>query len=393
MAKLAPTSIKYIIKAHIRANGIVEKPDVIGAVFGQTEGLLGPELDLRELQKTGRIGRIEVKIKSSQGKSEGEIIIPSSLDSAETALIAATLETIERIGPCDATIELKSVEDARAIKREYAIDRAKDILRNYMNKGVPDLSEISDKIREEVKAFEVTNYKGLPCGPNIMDSDEIILVEGRADVVNLLKHNIKNAIAIGGTSIPDTIVNLTKEKITTLFIDGDRGGKLIAKEILQRADVDYIVSAPEGKEVEELTKKEIYKALRDKITAEQFKLEEKITTVKKEGRTSQKGRSKASIRLSPEQKKLFVNTLEDLVGTRAACIFDENNDLLGKVPVKELANTLKTIENPHTIIFDGRVDRKLAMLAKQRRVKFLVGMEKDSVYFPPLKILSKADLE
>ena len=393
MAKLAPTSIKYIIKARIKANGIVEKPDVIGAVFGQTEGLLGPELDLRELQKTGRIGRIEVNIKSSQGKSEGEIIIPSSLDSAETALIAATLETIERIGPCDATIELESVEDARAIKRQYAIDRAKDILRNYMSKGIPDLSEISEKIKEEVKSYEITNYKGLPCGPNIMDSDEIIIVEGRADVINLLKHGIKNAIAVGGTSIPDIIVNLTKEKITTLFVDGDRGGKLIAKEILQKADVDYIATAPEGKEVEELSKKEIYKSLRDKITAEQFRLEEKIPKGVKVERTSSRERRQSGVRLRPEQRDFFINALEDLVGTRAACIFDENGDLLGKVPTKELENTLKTIENPHTIIFDGKIDRKLAMLAKQKGVKFLVGMEKDKAYFPPLKTISKGDLE
>jgi len=371
----------------------VEKPDVIGAVFGQTEGLLGPELDLRELQKTGRIGRIEVNIKSSQGKSEGEIIIPSSLDSAETALIAATLETIERIGPCDATIELESVEDARAIKRQYAIDRAKDILRNYMSKGIPDLSEISEKIKEEVKSYEITNYKGLPCGPNIMDSDEIIIVEGRADVINLLKHGIKNAIAVGGTSIPDIIVNLTKEKITTLFVDGDRGGKLIAKEILQKADVDYIATAPEGKEVEELSKKEIYKSLRDKITAEQFRLEEKIPKGVKVERTSSRERRQSGVRLRPEQRDFFINALEDLVGTRAACIFDENGDLLGKVPTKELENTLKTIENPHTIIFDGKIDRKLAMLAKQKGVKFLVGMEKDKAYFPPLKTISKGDLE
>ena len=36
-----PTSSKYLIRASIRANGVVNKSDVVGAVFGQTEGLLG----------------------------------------------------------------------------------------------------------------------------------------------------------------------------------------------------------------------------------------------------------------------------------------------------------------------------------------------------------------
>jgi DNA primase len=378
-----------VIKARIKAKGIVEKPDVIGAVFGQTEGLLGSELDLRELQKTGRIGRIEVNIRSVQRKSEGEIIITSSLDSAETALIAATLETIERIGPCDASINLESVEDARALKRDYVIDRAKDILKNQMSKGIPDLTEISEQIKEAVKVYEVTSYKGLPCGPSIMDSDEIIIVEGRADVVTLLKYGIKNVIALEGTSISDSIVKLTKEKITTLFADGDRGGQLIVKEMMQRADVDYIVTAPPGKEVEELSKKEIFKSLREKASAEQFKMEKRID-IRKE--TKREETRRAPVKLNKKKKEMFRKVLEDLVGSRAACIFDEKDDLLGKVPVQELEHTLRTTENPHTIIFDGRVDASLNDVAKRKGVKFLIGMEKESIR-SPVTILDKKDLK
>ena len=53
-----PATTKYLIKAHIKADGIIEKSDVVGAIFGQTEGLLGDELDLRELQRSARVGRI-----------------------------------------------------------------------------------------------------------------------------------------------------------------------------------------------------------------------------------------------------------------------------------------------------------------------------------------------
>ncbi len=416
MSKLAPTSTKYIIKAQIKAKGVIEKPDVIGAVFGQTEGLLGSDLDLRELQRTGRIGRIEVKIKSVSGSSEGEIIIPSSLDAAETSLIAATLETIERIGPCTANIKLISVEDTRSDKRKYVVDKAKDILKGLMDAGVPNADEVSEEIKEAVRTHEITSYHGLPCGPNLLDSDNIIIVEGRADILNLLKYGIRNTIAIEGTSISQEIIGLSKEKVVTLFVDGDRGGKLIAKEIMQKADVDYIATAPEGKEVEELSKKEIYKALREKAPAEQFKTgvsnsnKSSSEKPKKHAEPSKEERKHKPFarsvqksfarlrprtearRLKPSQRDLFKKTLEELVGTRGACIFDENNELLGKVPVTELINTIKRVENPFAIVFDGVVDFKLNYVAKSRGVKFLIGMEKQS-FSSPITILCRKDLE
>ncbi len=429
-----------MIKAYIKAKGVIEKPDVIGAVFGQTEGLLGSDLDLRELQRTGRIGRIEVNIKSHQGNSEGEIIIPSSLDSAETALIAATLETIERIGPCVATVDLKGVEDMRSEKRKYVIEKAKEILKNLVDAGVPSAAEISEQIKEAVRTHEISNYHGLPAGPNIMDSDNIIIVEGRADVVNLLKYGIRNAIAIEGTSVPPAVVSLAKQKVSTLFVDGDRGGQLILKEILQLVEVDYVAAAPLGKEVEELSKKEVYKALREKVASEQFKLEarpeenggrkyerpferrqdyrpqieqieQQVERLEPAERKFEprplRGReprdSQESIReprelkprtdlIKPEQREIFGKTIEELVGTRAACIFDSENNVLGKVPVTELMETLKTVDNPHAIVFDGKVDFRLNSIARRKGVKFLIGMDKDR-FSSPITILSRKDLQ
>ena len=48
-------------KAKFEVEGVVEKADLIGAIFGQTEGLFGPEMNLQELQKTWKVGQIEVK--------------------------------------------------------------------------------------------------------------------------------------------------------------------------------------------------------------------------------------------------------------------------------------------------------------------------------------------
>jgi len=420
MSKLAPTSIKYLIKAEIDAQGVIEKPDVIGAIFGQTEGLLGSDLDLRELQRTGRIGRIEVNINSEKGKSHGDVIIPSSLDSAETALIAATLETIERVGPCTAKIILKSVEDTRDLKRKFVVEKAKAILKELLEKGIPDTSKIAEEIKQEIKTYEITTYHGLPCGPNILDSEEIIIVEGRADVINLAKYGIKNVIAIEGSSIPHQIISLSKEKTTTAFFDGDRGGLLNLKSLMETTDLDFVAVAPEGKEVEELSKKEVFKALRDKISASQFKdyRNEKQTSnnVERQERSDKQTERPISEhtrekefkhhqQLQPlqpplpkktivtdEQKKIFKKTLDELIGTRAACIFDSNFNILGKVPTKELQNTLKTLDNPYAVIFDGRIDYKLDIIARRKGVKFLVGMEKENLK-SPVTIMSKDEIE
>jgi DNA primase len=416
MAKLAPTSIKYVVKASIKAKGVIEKPDVIGAVFGQTEGLLGSDLNLRELQETGRIGRVEVNVKSKNGESEGEIIIPSSLDAAETALIAATLETIERVGPCNAKIQILSVEDTRSEKRKYVVEKAKDILKGLVDSGVPDADDLSEEIKEAVRTHEITSYHGLPCGPNMLDSNELIIVEGRADVINLLKNGIRNTISIEGTSVPDAVKEISREKETTAFMDGDRGGRLNLKGLLETSVIDFVAFAPDGKEVEELTKKEIYKALREKVPSGQVKFEKKgmMGPPPRHGPVMKKDEERREIsppadmdrekhmhthkilqrrppRLRKDQVEKFKKMLSDLVGTRAACILDSRDELLGKVPVTELINTLRTIDNPSTIIFDGKIDHKLNGIAMEKGVKYLVGMEKEDIR-SPVTILSKKDL-
>src|SRR3989344_6068318 len=275
MAKISPVAAKYIVHASITIDGIVDRPDVIGAIFGQTEGLLGSDLELRELQRSGRIGRIEVNVGTGSGKSSGEIIIPSSLDKTETAIVAASLEIIQRIGPCTAKVEVKQIEDVRISKRQFVIERAKALLKDLTEKTLPDSQEIADEVAQSVRMMEVLEYgrERLAAGPAIDESDEIIILEGRADVLNLLKHGFKNVIAMNGTALPQTIKDLTRKKTTTVFVDGDRGGDLIIRGLLSAAEIDFVCKAPDGKEVEEITKKEIHKALRGRITAEQAKLE------------------------------------------------------------------------------------------------------------------------
>jgi len=261
---------KYLIHIHLTAEGVVEKPDVVGAIFGQTEGLLGEELDLRDLQRTGRVGRIDVQITSRKGETKGEILISSSLDRAETAILAASLETIDRVGPCVAHVTVESIEDIRVAKRKIIVERAKELLTGYFNDASIDSYELLDDVRESIRIekISVIGDDKVPAGPNVMDTDAIIVVEGRADVINLLKFGIKNAVAVEGTKVTGTIIDLTQTKTATAFLDGDRGGELILRELLQVADIDYVAHSPHGKSVEDMTRKEVIKALRNKVPVE-----------------------------------------------------------------------------------------------------------------------------
>jgi DNA primase len=382
MAKLAQAFAKYVIRAKMTAKGVVEKPDVIGAIFGQTEGLLGADLDLRELQQTGRIGRIEVNIQTTKGKSTAEIIIPSSLDSGETSLIAASLETIDKVGPCDAEIKTENVEDVRNQKRQYTIERAKEILQTMMSQGTPDSHRISESIREAVRSWEITEYEGLSCGTELFESDEIIIVEGRADVINLLKNGIKNVIAIEGSKIPDSIIELSKQKIVTAFLDGDRGGDLDLKRLMAIANIDFVARAEEGKEVEELSKKQIFKSLREKVPINQI--------------TSKKIKSENKIenKLNLESAKFFYSLLEDLIGTRAAFLIDKNLQIVSKIPLNELNEIISDFANIYAMVFDGKINQSLIDLALQRKVKCVVGMEKtDNIKPGNINILTMNDLK
>ncbi|MBP5395032.1 MAG: DNA primase [Candidatus Methanomethylophilaceae archaeon] len=272
MNSIDPNAAKYLIKAKITADGVVEKPDVIGAVFGQTEGLLGDDLDLRDLQKSGRIGRIEVEVTSKGGKSEGIVYISSSLDQVETAIIASALETVDRVGPCKAGIKVIGIEDVRVTKREVVIERAKELLADLMKQSKGTGSDITDLIRQSIQVEGIISYgpDRCPAGPNVENSEAIIIVEGRSDVLNLLKAGIKNAIAVEGTNIPETVQTLSKEKVTTAFVDGDRGGELILRELFQVADIDFVARAPRAHEVEELSAKQLVKCLRNKIPGDQY---------------------------------------------------------------------------------------------------------------------------
>ena len=421
-----PATTKYLIKAHIKADGIIEKSDVVGAIFGQTEGLLGDELDLRELQRSARVGRIEVELESKNGKSEGEITLPTSLDKVETVILAAAFESIDRVGPCKATIVADQVEDVRVVRRKKVIERAKELLNKVMEESKVEGESIADNVRQAVQVEEITSFGSdhCPAGPNIEKSDAIIIVEGRRDVLNLLKYGIKNVIAVGGTNIPKTVIDLTKERISTAFVDGDRGGELILKELLQTADVDFVARAPQTREVEEIPQKLIMKALKNKIPAEQYaemydikferkkdngktlepkseikkeKTEDKSKTQKEESKKDkdEKEKKEDRERIISEKQKGYGKILEDISGSLKAVLFDNSDKEIKKIPVRELTDSLKKSDNISTVVFDGIITQRLLDIASSKNVKEIVGIKLGNVVKMPtsVKVLTKKDLE
>ena len=407
----------------------MDRPDVIGAIFGQTEGLLGSDLELRELQRSGRIGRIEVNIDTKGGKSSGTIIIPSSLDKAETVIVAASLEIIQRIGPCNAKIRVVNIEDVRVSKRQFVVDRAKELLKTLMESVMPDSQELADEVSYAVRVMEVQEYgkDRLPAGPAVDESDEVIIVEGRADVLTMLKHGFKNVIAMNGTNVPETIIDLSRKKTITAFVDGDRGGDLIIKELGAVAELDFVTKAPDGKEVEELTKKEIHKALRNKVAFEQAKTEapaagerveriervERVERIEHEERMDERrppmrdyrdrrapipqrpqplpsGKPKEP---TPREKEVFGAMLEDLIGTRGAYILDDKLNILGKVPLSEVQGTIKSLKSGiYAVVFDGIIDKDILITAERANVSFLIAMDTKIKPVGRVNILTSDDL-
>ena len=403
------TTTKYLIHAQITANGIVEKPDVVGAVFGQAEGLLSNDLDLRELQRTGRIGRIQVNIHSNSGRAKGEIIIPSSLDRVETAILAASLETINRVGPCEAEIQTTKVEDVRAVKREQVVNRAKEIYKNMVESVGPTSIRMIEEVREAMRVHEISEYgeDRLPAGPSIHTSDAIIVVEGRSDVLNLLKYGIKNTVAVEGVSVPRSIGELSKKRTTTAFVDGDRGGELILKELLQIGDVDYITRAPKGKEVEDLEKDEVLIALRDKVPTAQFLATTNILNDSaNNNRTSKKDNNnkhnkkhqkynnrneKPKVVKEPEieddEVSLMKDMLKEFEGTGCGAILDEALNMTKEVEVENIYEEIKNIEgNIDTVIFDGVISQRLVDVASEKGINKLVAFKSMNIVKKPQNV-------
>jgi len=369
------STIKYVVEARIEVDGPVDRNDIVGAIFGQTEGIFSSELELRELQKTGRIGRIEITVSSQGNRATGRIVVPTSLDKFSTALVAAMIESIDRVGPYQAKVTIEKIEDTRAEKRKKIVDRAKEILAVWEKQKVPEDDTVLRELEEAIVKTRIVEYgtDRLPAGPEVESSDEVIIVEGRADVINLLRYGYKNAVAVEGVKIPKTIEELTKKKKKVIaFLDGDRGGDLILKELLQFSKVDLVARAPHGKEVEELTAREIMEALQHAVSPEEA-IRQKLHATVEEKKYEM-----------PAELRDYLRVID---GTLTAVLLSADMREIARVPVSELAAKVGEEKEVKYVLFDGVVTQRLVDVASSIGEEvYLIGVRVGDVQKKPPNI-------
>jgi DNA primase len=397
--KLPSTGIvKYHVKLKFDVDGLVEKADIIGAIFGQTEGLLGPEMNLNELQKVSKVGRIEVNVDTKSNMAKGDAIIPMSTDISTAALIAAAIESIDKVGPFQAKFVLSGIDDIRAIKKKVIVDRAKKIVQEWATKTISEGEEMLKDVYDASKPGKLTTFgkAQLACGTGVFDSDWIILVEGRADVINLLRAGFDNAIAIEGAKIDETVIKLTEGKKVIAFLDGDRAGDLILKELHGVVNIDKVLRAPSGREVEECTPLEIAEILREGMqlagtnmqevhaTARQLQYPERRHNNKKdrqehiieeEGET-QGSSSEPGTTLLEENAEILsaVKAVYPQINeTLEAIVLDGSMKILLKVPVSDVVKKLDRTEGAKMLVLDGIVTQRLVDAADRVGIEYIVG--------------------
>lgn len=352
--------VKYHVKLSFDVDGLVEKADIIGAIFGQTEGLLGPEMNLNELQKVSKVGRIEVNTTATSNQTKGDALLPMSTDITTAALIAAAIESIDKVGPFQAHFKLEAIDDIRSAKKKEIVDRAKEIVQKWSTKTISEGEEMLKYVAESGSTGKLTTFgkEKLACGSGVFDSPWIILVEGRADVINLLRAGFDNALAIEGARIDESIKALCNSKSKVIaFLDGDRSGGFILKELKAMVNIDVVHRAPEGMEVEELTPMQIVEILKE--TAEDMKKET------------------AKPKLLNPSDEPFANVAKkvypDLNESLEAVALDEDLNELFKVPVSEVVGKIASGAGIKYLVLDGIITQRLIDAAKQAGIECIIG--------------------
>ena len=359
---------KYMIKAKIQVDGTVQRKDVVGALFGQCEGLLGDELDLRKLQRTTKIGMIEVTLQSNKGKVSGEINIPSSLDNVETAIIGAAISTIDRIGPCKATINVAEIQDIRVTKRTQVVEIAKDLLLRMVNDGTTATRDVIDEVRAVLTTGKEKMFHGLTSGPNVESSDSLIIMEGRNDVRNVLSFGIKNAISADGAgNIKPELVELANSKATVIVaIDGDRGGEMLLRELHGILKVDFVAQAPTGQEWELLPQKTATKCLNMKEAVDKF-----MSKLSSDDDESPKAEEETK-REAPTQIKDYASHIEALKTNQALFVYADDTVSEAIGPSK-LAGQAKEASDVLAIVFNGQISNRTFDIAAEASIPTIIG--------------------
>jgi DNA primase len=258
------------------------------------------------------------------------------------------------------------------------------------------------------------------------------LVEGRADVINLLRAGYENSIAIEGAKIDETILKLTHGKRVVAFIDGDRAGDLILKELQGLVKIDRVYRAPTGREVEECTPLEISEILRDveqyikntyantnngsntelkfqtRNIAQGSVKQNQINTIDTESRPIINQQNKTSVEdnnnkaayLNTEKNLPFANEDEEIISTTKqifpqinetleAIIFDGSMKTLIKVPVSEIVKRISNSQGGKLLVLDGIITQRLIEAANKAGIQYIIGHRTSNIKKPISEIRIK----
>jgi DNA primase len=173
---------------------------------------------------------------------------------------------------------------------------------------------------------------------------------------------------MNGTKLPDEINELGKEKEITLYLDGDRGGKLIAQNVMENAKIKYIAVAPDGKEVEELTSKEILMNLRKRVPAEDF-----FKELKKRPAIKEISKVIPEVVLNDENKAKLREISKDIEGTGKAILLDSALNELKDISAKSVSGSLKRTRGTAIIVIDGTATNAIIKASEEVDVKVIVA--------------------
>ena len=385
---------KYVIHATIRVDGTVARKDVVGAIFGQTEGLLGEGLQLRKLQRTGRIGHVDVNLNNHKGRVQGSIEVSSSIDQVSTAVIGAALETIDRIGPCKAVIKVKQIENIRSAKRDHVIDRAKQLLLEIVNSASGESKNILDEVKAVLTLDTEVEFEEMTAGPNVKNSDSIIIVEGRNDVRNLLKFGIKNAIATMGANVKDELVKLAKGKSNvTVFVDGDRGGKLLLMELSGALgkSLTHVAIAPESREVEHLEGKVVTKCLNQKETATKAVSRIKAQLKADDDGGAPAGKSNGAVDV-PDNIREWSAHMGELKKNFGLLIL-EDGSASEPIAGSKLAEYAEGVEGAQCLIVNSKISARMIEIAEVGAIPSVLGSSSGAGGSDSVETYAMSDLE
>ena len=303
------------------------------------------------------------------------------MDNVETAIIGSALETIDRIGPCQAKITVIEISDVRATKRTAVVDRAKELLLALVNSGEAASKTVVEEVRSVLTVGTATNFHGLTCGPNVESSDSLIIVEGRNDVINLLNCGVKNAISADGAgNIKQELIDLANGKQSvTLAIDGDRGGEMLFRQLHAILKIDFVAQAPVGQEWELLPQKTITKSLSMKVDAEKFaktmEAQDKEDEEKHGGNNDEWVEEMSDVyetEIAPaEIQEMFDH--QDGLGKNKAMFVLSDGTVSEEMGAGSIAKSAAESEGVQALIINGPISDRIQEIASEASITTVVG--------------------